>query len=67
MILSMIGQLSAQRQVSVSSGRIRTARESVGMPQRHTNKQAGLSTNGAWIMAGCPPGSWPELDGFSGN
>lgn len=37
------------------------------LPRRRANEQAGLSTDGAWIMAGCPPGGWPQFVGFSGN
>lgn len=39
----------------------------MGVLQRHANKQAGLSIDGAWIMAGCPPGIWALSVGFSGN
>lgn len=53
--------------MSVSSGRIRRARESVGIPRRGASERAGLSTDGTRIMAGCPPGSWPQFVGFSGN
>lgn len=45
----------------VFSGRIRAARESVGIPLRGTSKGAGLSTDGAGLMAGCPPGRWPQF------
>lgn len=47
--------------VPVSAVRIRGARESVGIPQRGARERAGLSTDGVWIVAGCPPGRWPQF------
>lgn len=59
MILSMIDQPSGR-----ASGvcLFRKSKESCGnSPRRRANEHAGLSTDGAWIMAGCPPGSWPQF------
>lgn len=30
-------------------------------PRDVRNEHAGFSSDGAWIVAGCPPGSWPQF------
>lgn len=68
MILSMIGRPSAR-----ASGvcLFRENKQSLSIcgnpPESGASERAGLSTDGAWIMAGCPPGGWPQFVGFSGH
>lgn len=59
MIQHMV-DLPLGHKVSASRGWKRRVCKSVGV-FHHRDKRAGLSTDAAWIMAGCPPGLLPRF------
>lgn len=64
MILRPIGWPSARASVICL---FREHTESSWMWKKQADERAGLSTDGVWIMAGCPSGNWHKFAGFSGN
>lgn len=59
--------LAPGHQVCLFREKKESSGESVGILWRGASERAGLSTDGAWIMAGCPPECWPQFFAFTGN